>query len=302
MKARRWRHGALLGLVLVVALVAAGCGEKSDTGGGSTGTTAGAAPAVDEALAAKVPDAVKSDGKIVIGTDSSYPPNEFLDTDGKTVIGWEVDLFNAIGAKLGLKTDWQSAVFDAIIPGIESGKYEMGVSSFFITDERKKQVDMASYYNVGTQWLTKKGNPNGIQPDAACGKKVAVQTNTAQDTDDLAKRQEKCKSEGKPAITVDRYQRQDQATASVVSGKDDATLADSPVMAYAVKQTNGQLELLGDAYDTYFYGSVIKQGQDEFAQAVADAVKALIADGTYKTILEKWGVEAGAIDNSAVNP
>jgi len=302
MKARRWRHGALLGLVLVVALVAAGCGDKGDAGGGSTGTTAAAAPAVDEALAAKVPDAVKSDGKIVIGTDSSYPPNEFLDTDGKTVIGWDVDLFNAIAAKLGLKTEWQSAVFDAIIPGIESGKYEMGVSSFFITDDRKKQADMVSYYNVGTQWLTKKGNPNGIQPDAACGKKVAVQTNTAQDTDDLAKRQEKCKSEGKPAITVDRYQRQDQATASVVSGKDDATLADSPVMAYAVKQTNGQLELLGDAYDTYFYGSVIKQGQDEFAQAVADAVKALIADGTYKTILEKWGVEAGAIDNSAVNP
>ena len=302
MRAGRLRSGALLGLVLAVALVAAGCGEKSDTGGGSTATTAAAAPSVDEALAAKVPDAVKSDGKLVIGTDSSYPPNEFLDTDGKTVIGWDVDLFNAIAAKLGLKTEWQSAVFDAIIPGIESGKYEMGVSSFFITDDRKKQADMVSYYNVGTQWLTKKGNPNGIQPDAACGKKVAVQTNTAQDTDDLAKRQEKCKSEGKPAITIDRYQRQDQATASVVSGKDDATLADSPVMAYAVKQTNGQLELLGDAYDTFFYGSVIKQGQAEFAQAVAGAVKALIADGTYKTILEKWGVQGGAIDNPAVNP
>jgi polar amino acid transport system substrate-binding protein len=302
MKARRWRHGALLGLVLVVALVAAGCGDKEDAGGGSTGTTAAAAPSVDEALAAKVPDTIKSDGKLVIGTDSSYPPNEFLDTDGKTVIGWEVDLFNAVAAKLGLKTEWQSAVFDAIIPGIESGKYEMGVSSFFITDDRKKQADMVSYYNVGTQWLTKKGNPNGIQPDAACGKKVAVQTNTAQDTDDLAKRQEKCKSEGKPAITIDRYQRQDQATASVVSGKDDATLADNPVMAYAVKQTNGQLELLGDPYDNYFYGSVIKQDQAEFAQAVADAVKALIADGTYKTILDKWGVQAGAIDSPAVNP
>ena len=302
MKARRWRHGALLGLVLVVALVAAGCGDKGDAGGGSTGTTAAAAPSVDEALAAKVPDAVKSDGKLVIGTDSSYPPNEFLDTDGKTVIGWDVDLFNAVAAKLGLKTEWQSAVFDAIIPGIESGKYEMGVSSFFITDDRKKQADMVSYYNVGTQWLTKKGNPNGIQPDAACGKKVAVQTNTAQDTDDLAKRQEKCKSEGKPAITIDRYQRQDQATASVVSGKDDATLADNPVMAYAVKQTNGQLELLGDSYDKYFYGSVMKQDQAEFAQAVADAVKALIADGTYKSILDKWGVSAGAIDSPAVNP
>jgi len=303
MRAGRLRSGALLGLVLAVALVAAGCGEKSDTGGGSTATTAAAAPSVDEALAAKVPDAVKSDGKIVIGTDSSYPPNEFLDTDGKTVIGWDVDLFNAIAAKLGLKTEWQSAVFDAIIPGIESGKYEMGVSSFFITDDRKKQADMVSYYNVGTQWLTKKGNPNGIQPDAACGKKVAVQTNTVQDTDDLSsKRQDACKSAGKPAITIDRYQRQDQATAAVVSGKDDAMLADSPVVAYAVKQTNGQLELLGDIYDAAPYGYVIKKDQTEFAQAVADAVKALVTDGIYKTILDKWGVQAGAIDSPAVNP
>jgi polar amino acid transport system substrate-binding protein len=303
MRAGRVRGGALLGLALTVALVAAGCGDNGDSGGGSGGNTATTkAPTVDEALAAKVPAAIKSDGKIVIGTDSSYPPNEFLDTDGKTVIGWEIELFNAIGAKLGLKTQWQSAVFDAIIPGIGSGKYEVGVSSFFVTDERKQQVDMVSYYSVGTQWLTKRGNPSGIQPDAACGKKVAVQTNTAQDTDDLSKRQEKCKSEGKPAITVDRYQRQDQATASVVSGKDDATLADSPVMAYAVKQTNGQLELLGAAYDTYNYGIVIKKGQTGFGQAVADTVKALIADGTYNSILTKWGVQAGAIKNPAVNP
>jgi polar amino acid transport system substrate-binding protein len=303
MRAGRVRGGALLGLALTVALVAAGCGDNGDSGGGSGGNTATTkAPTVDEALAAKVPAAIKSDGKIVIGTDSSYPPNEFLDTDGKTVIGWEIELFNAIGAKLGLKTQWQSAVFDAIIPGIGSGKYEVGVSSFFVTDERKQQVDMVSYYSVGTQWLTKRGNPSGIQPDAACGKKVAVQTNTAQDTDDLSKRQEKCKSEGKPAITVDRYQRQDQATASVVSGKDDATLADSPVMAYAVKQTNGQLELLGAAYDTYNYGIVIKKGQTGFGQAVADAVKALISDGTYNSILTKWGVQAGAIKNPAVNP
>jgi len=301
MKAGRWRSGALLGLVLAVALVAAGCGDDG-TGGGSTETTAGAAPAVDEALAAKVPAAIKSDGKIGIGTDASYAPNEFLDTDGKTVIGFDVDLFDAIAAKLGLKTEWQSATFDAIIPGVQSGKYEMGISSFTINDERKQQVNMVSYFSAGTQWGTKKGNPTGVQPDDACGKKVAVQTNTVQDTEDLPKRDQACKSAGKPAITVDRYQRQDQATASVVSGKDDAMLADSPVLAYAVKQTNGQLELLGDIYDAAPYGYVIKKDQTEFAQAVADAVKALISDGTYKTILEKWGVQAGAIDSPAVNP
>jgi polar amino acid transport system substrate-binding protein len=301
MKARRWRRGALLGLVLAVALVAAGCGDDG-ADSGSTETTAGAAPAVDEALAAKVPAEIKSDGKVLIGTDASYAPNEFLDADGKTVVGWDVDLFNAVAAKLGLQTEWQSATFDAIIPGIQSGKYEMGISSFTINDERKQQVNMVSYFSAGTQWGTKTGNPTGVQPDDACGKKVAVQTNTVQDTEDLPKRDEACTAAGNPAITVDRYQRQDQATAAVVSGKDDAMLADSPVLAYAVKQTNGQLELLGDIYDAAPYGYVIEKDQTEFAQAVADAVKALITDGTYKTILDKWGVGAGAIDNPAVNP
>ena len=302
MKARRWRHGALLGLVLAVALVAAGCGEKDDTGGGSTGTTAGAAPAVDEALAAKVPDAIKSDGKLLVGTDATYAPNEFLDTDGKTVVGFDVDLFNAVAAKLGLQTQWQPSKFADIIPGVQSAKYEAGVSSFTINDERKQQANMISYFNAGTQWGAKKGNPTGIQPDNACGKKVAVQTATVQETEDLPQRDKDCKSAGKPAITIDSYQDQGQATAAVVSGKDDAMLADSPVLAYAVKQTNGQLELLGDIYDAAPYGYVVDKDQTEFAQAIADAVKALITDGTYKTILEKWGVQGGAIDNPAVNP
>ena len=154
MKARRGRRGALLGLVLAVALVAAGCGGDDDTGTGASTDTTAAAPAVDEALAAKVPEQIKADGKVLIGTDASYAPNEFLDTDGKTVVGWDVDLFNAVAAKLGLQTEWQSATFDAIIPGVQSGKYEMGISSFTINDERKQQVNMVSYFSAGTQWAT----------------------------------------------------------------------------------------------------------------------------------------------------
>jgi polar amino acid transport system substrate-binding protein len=295
--ARKWR---LLGLVLGLALVMAACGDDGTEGGG-TATTA-AAPAVDQALAEKVPDEIKSDGKILVGINAEYAPNEFLDTDGKTVVGWDVDLFNAVAAKLGLKTEWQPSKFADIIPGLQSGKYEFGVSSFTINDERKQQVNMVSYFNAGTQWGTKKGNPAGVQPDDACGKKVAVQTATVQETEDLPKRQEACKTAGKPAITVDSYQDQGQATAAVVSGKDDAMLADSPVVAYAVKQTNGQLELLGDIYDSAPYGYVVNKDQTDFADAIAGAVAALVSDGTYQQILTKWGVEAGAIDNPAVNP
>jgi polar amino acid transport system substrate-binding protein len=298
MRRRTRRRRALLGLVLAVALVAAGC---SDDSGRGTATTA-AAPAVDEALAAKVPDSIKSDGKIVIGVDPTYAPNEFVGTDGKTITGFDVDLFNAVATKLGLETEWRPSKFADVIPGVQSGKYEAGVSSFTINDERKQQANMVSYFNAGIQWGTKKDNPTRIQPDNACGKKVAVQTGTVQETEDLPERQQACTSAGNPAITIDSLPDQGQATAAVVSGKDDAMLADSPVVAYAVKQANGQLEPLGDIYHSAPYGYVVSKDQGELAMVMVDAVKALISDGTYKKILEKSGVQAGAIDNPAVNP
>jgi polar amino acid transport system substrate-binding protein len=295
----RSRAGAFGIAILAGALALTACGEQSE----DTPAPAPAQPqgAADARLAAMVPAAIKSDGRVVVGTDASYAPNEYLDTDGKTVIGWDREAFDAVAAKLGLRAQWVPGDFDAIIPGVQSGKYEIGVSSFTINPDRLKQVNMVSYFNAGTQWATKQGNPAGVQPDNACGKRVAVQQGTVQ-VDDLEKRSKACTDAGKPAITIDQYQGQDEATAAIVSGKDDAGLADSPVMAYAVKQTNGQLELLGQIYDAAPYGFVVKQDQQQFAQAVSEATKALIADGTLNNIFSKWGVEAGAITQSVVNP
>ncbi|WP_197651723.1 ABC transporter substrate-binding protein [Carbonactinospora thermoautotrophica] len=302
MTARLMRRSAIaLGAGLAAtALVVSGCGGQQQQGTANPQQTA-KAPAADPKLAAMVPDKIKADGKIVVGTDSTYAPAEFLDQDGKTVIGFDVDLFNAVAGKLGLRAEYVSAPFGAIITGVSSGKYEVGVSSFTINDERKQQANMVSYFNVGTQWATKKSNPAGVSIDEPCGKRIAVQKDTVQ-VPDIEARSKKCTDAGKPAVTIDQYQGQDQATAAVVSGKDDAMLADYPVAAYAVRQTNGQLELLGQQYEAAPYGYVIPKDQTQFAQAVAEAVKAIIADGTYAEILKKWGVEQGALANPAVNP
>jgi polar amino acid transport system substrate-binding protein len=289
---------------VAVAMVAglAGCGSSGSTGGNTSASASpSASSSADAKLAAMVPSAISSDGTITIGTDSTYAPNEFLDADGKTVIGFDVDLFTAVAARLGLKTRWVSAPFDNIIPSVDSGKYEIGVSSFTVKATRLQKADMVGYFSAGTQWGTQAGNPQKVALDDACGKKIAVQKGTVQ-IDDLTARSKKCTDGGKPAITVDQYQGQDQATASVVSGKDDAMLADSPVIAYAVKQTSGKLELLGDIYDSAPYGYVLKKGQGQFGEAIAGALTSLKADGTYKTILDKWGVAQGAADGFTVNP
>ncbi|GAA0518774.1 ABC transporter substrate-binding protein [Paractinoplanes deccanensis] len=290
---------AILGLAAAAALTLSmgACGSESDDSG-SSGAPAPSASA-DTALADKVPADIKSAGKLVIGTDSSYAPNEFLDSDGKTVIGFDVDLFNAVAQKLNLTTEWQSATFDSIIPGVNSDKYTVGVSSFTINDKRLKEVNMVSYFSAGTQWAAKKGAT--INPDDVCGKKIAVQTATVQ-VDDLTARSKKCTDAGKAKITIDQYQKQSDATNAVNTGKDEAMLADSPIVAYAVKQTNGTLELVGDIYDSAPYGYAVAKDQTEFANVIAEAVKALIADGTYKQILDKWGVTAGAVTTAEVNP
>jgi polar amino acid transport system substrate-binding protein len=288
-------------LLAGVALVVTGCGGGSSDSSSEGSKSAAPSVSEDKDLAAKVPDAIASDGKLTVGSDTSYAPSEFIDTDGETIVGFDVDLFKAVAQKLGLEADFQTASFDSIIAGVGSGKYEVGVSSFTVNPERMQQANMISYYSAGTQWATKKDNPEKVDPDNACGLSIAVQKATVQ-VDDITARSDKCKSAGKEAITIDQYEGQDEATAAVVSGKDVAMLADSPVSAYAVDQTNGQLELLGDIYDSAPYGYVVAKDQTDFAQAIADAVKSLIDDGTYETVLKKWGVEGGAITDPAVNP
>jgi polar amino acid transport system substrate-binding protein len=285
--------------VSVAALALSACGSSSLSGEPDTESAPSVSVSENVDLASKLPESIKSAGVIKIGTDPTYAPNEFLAGDGKTVQGFDVDLFNQVAAKFGVKTEWEPSKFGSIITGVNGKKYDMGISSFTINSDRLKEVDMVSYFNAGTQWATPPGNPKGVDPDNACGKNVAVQTGTVQETDDLPPRQKEC---GSNKINVLSYDSQAQATSAVVTGKADAMLADSPIVAYAVKQSGGKLEPLGDIYDAAPYGYVLPKGETEFGEAIVEALKQLEQEGAYKAALEKWGVDQGAISDFAVNP
>ena len=106
----------------------------------------------------------------MFGTDASYPPNEFTGPDGTTIDGMDIDLGTAVAQKLGLTAEFQNSAFPGIIPGIQGGKYELGMSSFSINPERLQTVDMVSYFTAGTAVGVKSGNPDNINPDDLCGK------------------------------------------------------------------------------------------------------------------------------------
>jgi polar amino acid transport system substrate-binding protein len=283
-------------IAAIAALSLTGCVDNSTPSSDST-SSAAADVKKDDSLANQLPEKVKSAGKLVVGMDNTYPPNEYKDDNGKPV-GWEVDLAKAIGAKLGVDVDFAIAKFDNIIPSVAGGKDDFGMSSFTDTTEREQQVDFVNYYSAGILWAAQKGKD--IDPDNACGLKVAVQSTTYEDTDEVPAKSKKCTDAGKPAIQALRYDTQDDATNAVILGKADALSADSPVTLYAISKSNGKLEAAGETFDEAPYGLPVAK-DSELTPVLQKAVQALIDDGSYGKILKKWGVEDGAVETAELN-
>ena len=296
--------------MLSVAMLATGaaCGTSDDSDASASKSSSKSSELTgydvsgvkkDDAIAKMLPDYVTKDGKLTIGMDTSYAPAEFLAADGKTPVGFDVDIAKALAGVFGLEADPETANFDSIIPAV-GAKYDIGISSFTVTKERLEAVDFVSHFNAGSAWAVKKGNPNKVDTSDLCGKKVAVQTATMQETA-ANKMAKQCKADGKAEMDVISSKLQTDVTTNVVTGKADVFYADSPVAGYAIAQTDGQLEMLGKVEGVAPEGIVIKKGDSQMDEAVQKAVQKLIDDGTYLKILKYWGVEDGAIETSEIN-
>lgn len=251
-------------------------------------------------IAALVPPRIAESGVLRVGTNPPYQPNEFKDPSGR-IVGFDIDLMEAIAAVLGLTPQFYESAFDKIIPAIQSGTYDAGISSFTDTAEREEQVDFVTYYRAGIQWVQRGGDD--IDPDNACGLRVGVQSTTVEDTDEIPAKSAACVAAGKPPISKQKFDEQDQAVTALLLGKIDAFSADSPVSAYAVKKTakiGEQLELVGPIYDSAPYGIPLPKGSS-LGPAMQKAMQFLIDNGYYQTIAVHWGVEAGMIEFSQIN-
>ena len=243
-----WRVAAVF--AATGALVLSGCSSKSEETGATTATTAVSAEKVD-AIAITVPEAIKSSGKLIVGVNIPYAPNEFKDPSGK-IVGFDVDLMNAIAATLGLQAEYREADFAKIIPSIQGDTFNVGMSSFTDTKEREQTVDFVTYFSAGILWAQKPGA--GIDPNNACGKKVAVQATTTEETDELPAKSKACTDAGKPAVQVSVFPDENGVNLALSSGRVDVGFADTPPAAYAVKQSDGKFKLTGSSIENAPYG------------------------------------------------
>lgn len=260
-------------------------------------SVATAASSVDSSAAALVPAKIKSKGTVIVAADASYAPNEFVGSDGHTVVGMDADLSNALAAVMGLKANIVNATFDTIIPGLSGGKYDMGASSFTDTLAREKVVNFVDYFSAGTSFFTKTSGGTSVTGLAdLCGKTVSVESGTTEEMDAQGQ-SKKCTAGGKPKVTVLVFPTQTAANLALSSGRAEISMADSPVAAYQVKQSHGAFKLVGPTYGTAPYGLALPKASG-LAPAVLAALKVLEKNGTYMSILTKWGIQSGALPAS----
>ena len=295
-------HRATISAVLVFAVagVLSGCtykSEESPTGNNAIASTIDALSTNDD-IAKTVPEPIKSRGTLIVGTSADYAPAEFVGSDGKTLEGFEIDLTRALARVMGLDADIRNSTFDSIIPSVGT-KFDAGISAFTINKERMKQVNMVSLYDSGRAFGVAKGNPKNVDPEHLCGHSVAVQTGSLHE-EVVTEEASHCGSGEK--LTIQSYKNQTDASTAVVGRKADVMVADSPIVSYAVNQSQRRLDTVGTIVNRAPKAAIVAQNNRPLAEAIRAATQELIDNGTMKTIMDAWANKGSDIPEAQINP
>lgn len=309
---------AFAAAALALTLTACGSSAPQSAATGSAGPVGGSSPTAasdsatgssavqplgkDEQAAALVPSDIRSKGSIVVATDVSYPPFEFFDTDNKTIIGADADLITDVGQVLGLKIDLKNTPFDGIVPGLAAEKFDAAISGMADVATRRDAATFVDYATNGAGFLLDKADAAKYPSYASlCGHTAAVQSGTTM-ADDTHAAADNCSKDGKPAATVSEYKTQDEVVLALRSHRADVAVLTGGSAAYIVTQSKGALVLVTPNDITRprsALGIAVPKKDSQLAEALQAAVKVLIADGRYQSIMTKWGLSDCCSDTKA---
>ena len=211
-----------------------------------------------------------------VATDATFPPMEFVENGKKT--GFDVELVEAVAAKMGKKVEWVDIDFKGLVPGLIAKRYDMAVSAIYITEERKKVVDFTqSYYAGGLVAMVKDGSPIAKLTDLN-GKKVSVQVGT---------KSVGFMTENYPKVQRVEVEKNQEMFNLVDIGRADAAVTGKPA-AFQYIRTRGGMKVLPEQLTTEEYGMAIRKDTPELTVAVNKALEQLKADGGYQAIINKW--------------
>lgn len=295
----RRRPTVVLAAAAVVALALTGCGstdpDRPTASGGNT-------PAASAPAGGTAADGTAADGEVlVVGTDPTHPPHDFLDGSGANT-GWEYDFMQAVGTELGRPVQYQNAAFAALIPGLSSGRYNAVLANMGISKERLDVVDMVTVFQGGQAFLGLDGKGLDFPTlDALCG--FSIGTTTGSQQADLADTQtKKCVADGKEPVEVKLFGTGDEIILAVQAGRVDVYWTAEPIAQYYATQPDSVLAVVGRVPGTVGLSAIALPKGTPLTEEMHRAVQSLIDDGTYGKILEKWSLGNNAITRSEINP
>jgi len=252
----------------------------------------------DPALAAQLTDDVRTTGVLTVATSSSLPPMTYVADDNVTLVGFDVDMTTVVADVLGLRADINTAGFDTLIPGLQSGRFAMVMSSMGVTAERQEVVDFVDYYYGGQGFLASRStNFEVARLEDLCGRRVAVQTGSTQQST-LEDSRQICPDAGLPPYDLQAFPNNDTALLAIRGNRVDVLYASISIVGYTAAQ-NDEFRVAG-RYRRAMVGAALAK-DSPLTPLVQQAIQRLIDDGTYGCLLDKWGLTENAVETARIN-
>lgn len=253
------------------------------------------------AQAQTLPERIAKTKTIKIAVNAIYPPMEYKDPESGKLIGFDVDLGNALAKELGVTLEWQEAAFEQLIPSLQTGRVDMILSGLNDRPARRETMDFVDYLNSGVQFYTLASRSTLNQPLDLCGKTVGTSRSTAFPAEIKTWSDANCVAAGKPAITVEGTSDNAAARAQLKQERFEGGAQGSETVPYAMTLEPGIYKPLGAPFGGAQQGIAFAKADTQLRDAVLAAFKKLIADGTYASIVAKWKLQASAVKQAAAN-
>lgn len=274
-----------IGMALSFSACSNGAASSTPSSAAPSSEAASSEAASSEASSGSSVDGALKGVTLKVGTSGLFGPFTYYDKDGKTLIGYDLDLIKNLQDILGFEVDGdiQAMSYSALTASVGQGKLDMAAAALCVTDERKKTMDFSeTYCDSGQKVMVNKESDSGIESvDDLAGKKIAVEKGTASHA---------YAQKNLPDSTLEVHDTITTAYASLEQGKVDAVIQDAPGCAFYIKTTDAtKLEMVGDEFNQGQspYAIAFKKGfeyTDQFNQALQE----LKDNGTLDQIYQKW--------------
>jgi polar amino acid transport system substrate-binding protein len=252
------------------------------------------------AAAIELPEQIKQAGTLRLTVNSTYAPMEYRDPASNELVGLDIDLANELAKRLGVKIAWSETAFAELIPSLQTRRSDFIISGISDRSSRRETADFVDYLVTGPQFFVLAESDAKAATDL-CGRKIGTTRSTSFPAEIDKWSKQACEAGGKPAAQYVPGENSIDVRNQLKQGRIDAAVQGSETLPYAQQQEPGKYRIVGEPISTGYQGIMFRKDDAALREVVTGQLNAMIADGAYKTILDKYGLGANAVREPMLN-